>query len=317
MVKYICESCKYETDKKTDYSRHNKSKRHLEKVEEMPIHTQSIPKVYLDKNKVYNCIFCENIYSNSSALSRHKKACELKDKLLKEKHELISEKEKETNIVNIKTEHMAEKMELLEKEIKQLHKQVNTYETMLKAMSTPQTINNFNYICNNYPDTPALEGQKSYTNMIESKKLTLMDIISMYYYDKKLVPFLGDYIIRLYKKEEPKNQSLWTTDISRLTYIISESCKKKGNIWTYDKKGSRIKKVIIEPILTHIRENLVKFCQEHGGTVESHILKYLIAANGTIELIDSGELANDITRYIAPEFAVKQIDGLNESSQSV
>lgn len=299
MSKYICNLCEYKSDKKTDYSRHMISKRHLEKVNKTMKHTNNIPKTYIDKEKAYKCLFCGNTYSNSSSLARHKKACNTKEELIKEKDIIISE-----NKVNI----LQKEIEHLHQQLKKTEKQVDTYETMLKSITGPQTITNFNYISNNYPDTPALEGRKSYTNMIEAKTLFLIDVITMYYYDKKLVNFIGDYIIRYYKKEEPKNQSLWSTDISRLTYIISESCKKKGHIWSYDKKGSKTKKIIIEPALDFIRENLVKFCQDNGWNTETHILKQMIAANGTIVLIDSGELANDIAKYIAPEFAVKQIE---------
>jgi hypothetical protein len=53
--------------------------------------------------------------------------------------------------------------------------------------------------------------------------MTFIDVIAMYHYDKKLVHFIGNYIIKIYTHKEPKNQSIWTTDISRLTYIISQS----------------------------------------------------------------------------------------------
>lgn len=312
MSKYNCQICVFESSNKTDYNRHNRTKKHKEKVTQVRIKNATPPddtprhtiENELDVSKLENqhkCKYCNNIFTRSSSLTRHMKSCaEIAVKIrIQEKEEIIKEKDfviKDTELTSLK------------KEITQLHKQLNTYETMLKSFSTPQTINNFNYICNNYPDTPALEGQKTYDNLIESKKLTLMDVISMYYYDKKLVVFIGDYIVKYYKKDEPKNQSMWATDVSRLTYIIRESCKKNGNIWAYDKKGCKTKKLIIGPALNFIRENLIKFCQENGGRTETNILKQMIAAAGTIEMIDNGELANDISRYIAPEFAVNQIE---------
>ena len=174
-------------------------------------------------------------------------------------------------------------------------------------MTTPQTINYYNYITQTYPNAPALEGQKTYKNLLESKISSLMDIISMYYYDNKLVSFIGDYLIKLYTHKEPKKQSIWTTDISRLTYIISES-NKDGNIWSYDKKGSKTKKIMIEPVLQYIREQLFEYCQANGGSSKANILKKMIAANEVIQLIDSGELLDKINKYIAPEFSVKQGD---------
>jgi hypothetical protein len=34
----------------------------------------------------------------------------------------------------------------------------------------------------------------------------------------------------------------------------------------------------------------------------------MLAANSIIMMIDSGELANDIVKYIAPEFTLKQLE---------
>ena len=43
----------------------------------------------------------------------------------------------------------------------------------------------------------------------------------------------------------------------------------------------------------------------------------MITANEVIQLIDSGKLADDIVRYIAPEFYIKQIEGLSELTKEV
>jgi len=98
-------------------------------------------------------------------------------------------------------------------------------------------------------------------------------------------------------------------DVSRLTYIISNRCiQTKKNIWSYDKKASKTKELAIEPALQFIRDGLYDYCQENGCNTEEHVLKYMIAVNGTIQLIDSGKLASDIAKYIAPKFAVTQGD---------
>ena len=101
------------------------------------------------------------------------------------------------------------KMQMLEKEVEKLNKQVSIYESLLKSAMAPQTVTNFNFISNAYPNTPALEGQKTYINMCEAKTMSLVELIYLYYHDNKLVIFIGDYIIKLYKKEEPKDQAMW------------------------------------------------------------------------------------------------------------
>ena len=287
MSKYNCENCNFKSTNKKDYNRHLKTKKHLEKyntVDGVNVESKMNPiKIQFESNHKYECLYCKNPYSTQSNLSKHMKKCA--SKVVKEKDEYIKDKE-----------------------IEMLKKQVETYETMLKSFTTPQTINYFNYICMTYPDTPALESQKSYTNMIEDS-MTLIDVVSMYYYDDKLVSFLGDYVIGLYKKDKPMNQSIWTTDVSRLTYIISNRCiQTKKNIWSYDKKASKTKELAIEPALQFIRDGLYDYCQENGCNTEERVLKYMIAANGTIQLIDSGKLASDIAKYIAPKFAVSQGD---------
>ena len=303
MSKYSCEICSFFTDNKTDYSRHNRTKKHKEKVNSQLSQTIAQPKpnqtsakngkteINKTNKKEYTCPFCNSIFTRLCNLSRHKSICG------------------KTDIENIKTEHIIEKMELLEKRNKELEKQVNTYESLLKSTMAPQTITNFNFISNTYQDTPALEGQTSYINMCEAKTMSLVELIYLYYHDNKLVIFIGDYIIKLYKKEEPKDQAMWSSDVSRLTYIIRESYNKKSNVWTYDKKGAQTKKIIIEPALNYLRETLFDYCKKNSGSIKESVLKHMITANEVIQLIDSGKLADDIVRYIAPEFYIKQIEG--------
>jgi len=289
-MSHVCTPCGYTTSRKIDLDRHNQSKKHLQIMSNQPNHTQDIPISYQNEKKVFICLYCKSEYSNSSALARHKKACGDKNT-------------KETEVKSLQ-----EKVSDLQKQVSKYEKQVETYEMMLKSLTSPQSVNYFNYICTTYPNPPALTGQKSYVNLLEAKTMTLIEVITMYYGNDQLVNFIGDYIIKLYKKGEAKDQSMWSTDISRLTYIISESCKEKGNIWAYDKKGSKLKKIIIEPALQYIKEELLKFCKENSTATDDPEFSQLQAAINIIPLINNGSLASDINKYIAPEFAVNQND---------
>lgn len=287
MPNYNCDLCNFKSNRKTDHSRHIKSKKHLENVSQTTITHIAAP----DANptdtfteNVYVCSNCNNKFTRSSSLTRHKKVCV--DTIIKDT-----------------------KVTQLEKENERLLKQVETYESMLKSITSPQIVNYFNYICTNYPNTPALISQKSHVGLLEAKTMTLVEVIIMYHNNKTLANFIGDYIIKLYKKEEPKNQSMWSTDISRLTYIISESCgKDKSNMWAYDKKGLKIKKIIIEPALQYIKDVLFEFCQENSTAMDGPEFQQLKGALEIIPTINNGTLADEITKYIAPEFVVNTND---------
>ena len=318
MTKYNCISCGYSTTRKNDHTRHITSQRHLKKVNTLVAENGAPPKLRHDSarkeplsaNKVRECSICHTTFTRLSNLTRHHKTCNKLDtitervKVLEEENERIQREAKDKELLLKKQAKEKEKI---------FKKQLDTYENMLKSFTTPQAINYYNFICTNYPNTPALKGQISYHNIIDAKTMTLIEVVTMYYYDNKLVSFIGDYIIKLYKKEKSKDQSMWSTDVSRLTYIISECCNKtKETTWSYDKKGAKIKKIVIEPALKYLRDKLLDFCKESGGNTEIHILRQMIAATGTIQVIDDGKLASDVAKYIAPEFIVNNNNNNNQ-----
>ena len=323
MVNYNCDICGFLTANKKDYTRHVNTNKHLQKVNENAHESKMNPTriqhesidISISDDKNYKCFHCNNSYSTQSNRSKHMKKCVKKVHIdnqidaLRQENEKIQKQALEKEKLLKKEAKEKEKIlkQLAQEKEEQYKKQLETYEHLLKSMTTPQTINYFNFINQNYPNAPALEGQESYKDILDSKTMNLVDVITMYHHDNKIVSFIGDYIIKVYSHEEPKNQSIWSTDVSRLTYIISESCKN-GNVWSYDKKGSKTKKIIIEPALQYIRDQLLKYCKKNSVATEANILRKLLASNATIQAIDSGELAEKINKYIAPEFFFKTND---------
>ncbi len=292
MTIYECKTCNFNSDRKTDYTRHINSKRHLEKV----LHeTETQPEIVDESvteidEKPYECSHCHVKFSRLCNLSRHKKIC------LEAKIKDTEAKIKDNSVIH------------LEKENERLQKQVTTYEMMLKSFTSPQIINYFNFLCSNYSTTPILEEQKSHVCLLEAKTMTLIEVITMYHGNKTFVNFIGDYIIKTYKKKEPKEQSFWATDITRLTYIIREACKGSENIWSYDKKGVKIKKIVIEPALQYVKDSLIDFCKENGAATDEPMFSQLKAALEIIPRINDGSLTDEISRYIAPEFVINRKD---------
>ena len=65
---------------------------------------------------------------------------------------------------------------------------------------------------------------------------------------------ISDFI-KNYKKKNAKDQSLWNSDTTRLTYFVRDPDTKE-NVWKVDKKGIRTTELIITPFLEYIVEKL-------------------------------------------------------------
>ena len=300
MVQYKCESCEYKTNKKTDYTRHIQTKKHIEKVHPDTTNSNSIPiRVQSDSNSndQFICNYCNNVYSSQSNLTKHIKKCFRKINANIEIENLKKENERIQK-------QAIEKEEFLKKQLLKTEKRADNYEEMIKSLTCPQTINNITFIIKMYSDAPALEKLPSYGHMLEAKSMTFVEVVIMYGDDKKLDRFIGDFIVKTYKKDDPEEQSMWSSDIARLTYIINESCKNGKTNWSYDKGGVRLKECIVEPILQYIRKELFNYYQKNMMCTETYQLKRQLAINNIIKIIDDDSLGNNIIKYIAPKFSI-------------
>lgn len=133
----------------------------------------------------------------------------------------------------------------------------------------------------------------------------------VYQYNKKaLSNYLGDIIVKHYKKKDPKQQSIWNSDSTRLTYIVRELFNEKKIDWLVDKKGIKTTNYIIKPFLKHIEELVrwymkakTKFDRKTATTKELEAnFSNLTACSEIIESIEKKTLATEILKYIAPYF---------------
>ncbi len=301
MTKYNCTHCNFHTNRKTDYSRHVESTKHKQKVQETNDAVNDSQQVVdQEETAQFQCMHCKNLYSLQSSLSKHMKTCSQK---------VIDEIIQEKDIATMKNNQEQKDLFIshLLKENERLNKQVDTYAELLRTAYTPPTVNNFTYINTTYPKPRAIGQLESYKPIHEAKTMSLISVLQMYHEQGTLCQFIGNFLVNAYAKKDANDQSIWSTDISRLTYIISE-LQESGKIkWVIDKKGIKTKKYVINPLLQYLRDEMSKYILKYSNSTEDSVISKLKAITEMFVLIDKDILANEVIRYMAPYFAVTTI----------
>lgn len=312
MKEYNCEICAFNTTRRTDYYIHLNSNKHFDKI--------------YNSNRV--CYYCKNIYATDATYRRHIKDVHHTDKEKIKKGKLKKKKDKdiindkikskkdkriytndENYIINRElfneyrklVEQQAKQNELLTNELKEKNEQIRVMNTVTMTAINYAKMFYTNAKQLEYKEIKLLNGSKDDDNDYKLEK----QIIN-YHKDKILDKHLGELIIKQYKTDKEEEQSLWNTDISRLTFIIRE-CIKKGKKpeidWITDKKGLKITDKIIKPLTNHVKDIIVKY--QFSFTDYRNIdnaklcMEYLAASKELTHDIETGKLGKDILKYVA------------------
>lgn len=293
-MKYECTSCNYSTNDKSNFNKHLNRKKCSHDTQ-LQVTTSQNPE---STNEKFICKHCHSIFTRQSNLSKHVKTCA-------------------PNTALIKLKELETKVEMLNKQNRELKEYIkvskpgNTYNVSIK-----------NYVKQNYPDAPPLEGMADYAKIkydsVENEYEEHFIFTVVYHYrHHALTGYLGDFIIKCYKKDDPSQQSVWNSDVSRLTYIIKELFANKDSVWNHDYKGVKVKKCIIDPLLKYIRDIINQYwivSMENFNKLETVKLIELQEILVTLQLIktdiETGNLADNMIKYIAPHFylGIKQIE---------
>ena len=160
------------------------------------------------------------------------------------------------------------------------------------------------------PDDDNLDNDYSMIKDTTRDKEKFVDKLIKYHKKKQLNKYLGDIIIKHYKKKDPSEQSIFNSDTTRLTYIIRELFTNKKIDWTVDKKGIKTTNYIINPFLEHIDELIKEYMQMKTNfdhkTATTHELETnfsnLTACGEIVISIEKKELCDEVLKYIAPFF---------------
>jgi hypothetical protein len=245
------------------------------------------------------CEWCGSEFSYRQGLHRHiKDRCKIK----RDKDAKIKELEEKIKIISKEKDKLLDTVQ-------------NNSVTAKKSMST------LNYVMKNMNDAPPvklLEGEEL-SGMISYDKKTDRSIedLLIHFYDKNLLhEFLGNMIINVYKKDDPTEQSFWSSDVSRLTFVIKQIVGEPDDSeWVTDKKGTKLTKMIICPVTDEVKNILQEYIKKCGKIVRKinvcdteeelsgkTTLSNMQKCNEIIMKINLKTIEKEVLRYLAPYF---------------
>jgi hypothetical protein len=231
---------------------------------------------------------------NETELKEYKKELEYKDKELKHKDELAKRDK-----------------ELYDKEVKRNKYQQKEIEYYKEALATAgnmlhTTVSALTFANNNYDNAPVIEKIK--VDQIKQIKnyddnVYISEVFSAHK-NKTIGKYLGDVIVKLYKKEDPAEQSIWNTDAHRFTYMLKKLIHVEKSTWMVDKGGVDMVNNIVTPMTDDIRKLAIKYCDEHNfnNCDKDKVMLINDIFVNLIADIDNKKVQNEILKYTSSHF---------------
>lgn len=263
---------------------------------------------------VLRCIHCNVTFAHSSSLYRHKKNyCKKFIKQINTKNkspESQNDYEIKLKIYEERFKNYEEKEAILMANNKFMEKRLEVADNLVKSAGgmVASSMSAITYAMKNYKDAPMLEAIQDYDSVIDNTDNKFVKNLATNYRRKICDKYLGDYLIKYYKKDDPNKQSKWNSDTQRLHYIIRSKLDNDVE-WVVDKKGIKVINTVIKPFLSEVRSLCTDYMKEldikikkSKGVIQQSFLNDLITLGELVGKINNNTFANDILKYITPHF---------------
>lgn len=347
---YKCIPCVYSSKKKSDFDKHLKTEKHIkiaslnakyisgEKSRSYESYIdddinnnksnmlmncsnelQTAPKSSINAPKI--CEYCESTFSKKSNLVRHLEICKVKknndtsqleqleEKMKRDRNELINKMQKEKD--DLEKRMQQEMINILKKQVESLS--VIAEHSSNASANSASTVNILAKFCNKAQETLPFTDMK----LLTGDKISLLDMAINYEqmenfeFHDRIVKELEKY----YKHADPTMQTLWSTDVSRQSYMYRKKMADNSIIWVADKKGKVVGQLLVDPMMKQLDIDAceaLKQCNKQlqdDDNADVELTKYErneVEGKRKVLLnimtkITNGELKNDIVRNLAKQ----------------
>ncbi len=253
-----------------------------------------------------------SLYKKHITTKKHINNINVKNNIIIDKIDNLAQQNQEVIKQN---EELRQKIEQLE----EINKQ-NTNKIVKEARAIKKSI--LTILNTNFRDTPSIdyiqedefkkELEQEYKAKIDDKDNKLFMRIFSDYENKKLIKSISDIILKIVKKENKKNQSVFNIDSARGNYATKiEDC------WFNDKSGLQLKKYTLEMVIKYMinvldkfRLKLVKIRDENikrsSREQSDFIMKYQSILLEVIAYLTNSNTHKKIILHMCPELRMDQ-----------
>jgi len=296
------------------------------------------------------CEYCGNVFTRTDSLKKHYSRC---------KSKIIYDEDMKKD-----REYMKKELERKDREIRELKDMANSAGNLMHKQMNATLI----YLNRVHPNAPALlpitelDFQNYYLSEsklkeiedltidyndemddkeIEEKEERLKDekeilkkveigeIMTFLHFNKRFLPEMIQLICNIYRKNDPDQQSVWVSDVSRKSYYINDSIQNEQEIqnqvekdliksgWIFDPKGTEFKSRTIEPLMSFIQDyaetyhdslvEKLRQCDRNKSIDPVKIAIEIGNVSGLIKDIKEKKFEKDITAEITPKFHLRKL----------
>ena len=224
--KYTCLACDFKCEKRGDYNRHIKTKKHL--------------KMISNDEKKYVCEICDKVYLNRSGLWRHKKVCIKNDETNVSKS---TSNDKNDKLIDFLMKENKEIKELILEIVKNgTHNTTNTTNTTNTHTNSHNKAFNLNFFLNE-----TCKNAMNITDFVDSIKLQLNDLMEVG--ELGYVEGISKIIVKNLNNLDETERPVHCTDKKRETMYV----KDEGEWNKEDDNKSHLRKAITKVADKNIR----------------------------------------------------------------
>jgi hypothetical protein len=333
MQKFYCECCDYNATTKQSLQNHNKTKKHMTKAKECG---------------KYPCDYCGTVFGDRMRKWRHMQKCtditeidKLKKAVKKNENDDVL-LEKLIDMATKNNQSNSNKDDVVKKSLEIAGSAVET--SLTNAKNTGKSMNMMKYAMVHFKDAPPLlsldpsqvhqmlEYDQKDTNKPRDEINSDYIMPLLYNYENKVLDeFFGNFIVNFFNTEEMKDRKFWTSDVSRLSFIIMQVVNKKGEKeWNHDKTGKKFIDLVIDPMFEEVVKLLDEFVNNKQKWIDENFGKVYIAPSKMTQLMHVQQLAKelqldikynkfttDILKFVAPHFNFDSVRMAEEKATKV
>ena len=225
-MKFECVICNFRSNRKDNYNRHLKTKKHVENTNNVKINN-------------FSCL-CGKFYKSRSGLWRHKKICEMNNKLQEMKKKIV-ELKNENKIMKNNTQEILEVIKQSSVNNRDIINEIKKLKEAKNQMVTQniqnQNIQNTQNISINVFLNEHCKNAMNLTDFVEKLQITFEDLT--YTGKTNYVEGISNILIKNLNKLNKLERPIHCSDVKRKVLYIKN---KEG--WEKDRKHEKIKKCI-------------------------------------------------------------------------